>query len=78
MGAFDSLFCPEGKVSVHSDCPGRRFLPPLSRVPGRGGGKGWFWMKLIAALFYKKVVHRHFKNQFLKCRIPMWKYFDIV
>ena len=21
MGAFDSLFCPEGRVFVHNDCP---------------------------------------------------------
>ena len=46
-GAFDSLFCPEGWVYVHNDCPGGGgFLLPSSRVPGRG----WFWMKLIRAL----------------------------
>ena len=27
-GAFDSLFCPEGRVFVHNDCPG-------------GGGEGF-------------------------------------
>ena len=32
-GAFDSLFCPEGRVFVHNDCPGRF-------VPGRGDGCG--------------------------------------
>ena len=39
-GAFDSLFCPEGRVFVHSDCPGGAFLLPSSRVPGvcPGGG----------------------------------------
>ena len=31
-GAFDSLFCPEGRGFAHSDCPG--FLLPSSRVPG--------------------------------------------
>ena len=41
-GAFDSLFCPEGRVFVHNDCPGGGFLLPSSRVPG-----GWLWMKLI-------------------------------
>ena len=33
-GAFDSLSCPEGRVFVHNDCPGGRFLLPSSRVPG--------------------------------------------
>ena len=34
-GAFDSLFCPEGRVFVHSDSPwGGGFLLPSSRVPG--------------------------------------------
>ena len=41
---FDSLFCPEGRVFVHNDCPGGGFLLPSSRVPG-----GWLWMKLISA-----------------------------
>ena len=48
-GAFDSLFCPEGRVFVHNDCPGGGFLLPSSRVPG-----GWFWMKLIPALAWTK------------------------
>ena len=39
-GAFDSLFCPEGRGFVHSDCPRGRVLPPSSRVPGRGDGFG--------------------------------------
>ena len=45
--AFDSLFCPEGRVFVHTDCPGGGFLLPSSHVPGvcpRG-----VWMKLIPA-----------------------------
>ena len=48
-GAFDSLFCPEGRVFVHSDClggEGGEFLLPSSHVPG----KAWLWMKLIPAL----------------------------
>ena len=52
-GAFDSLFCPEGRVFVHNDCPrGERFcslqVVSWGFVPG-----GWFWMKLIPAL------HKH-------------------
>ena len=43
--AFDSLFCPEGRVFVHNE----GFLPPSSRVPGVCPGE-WFWMKLIATL----------------------------
>ena len=35
-GAFDSLFCPEGRVFVHNDCPRGGFLLPSSRVPGGG------------------------------------------
>ena len=31
--AFDSLFCPEGRVFVHNDCPGGGYLPPSSHVP---------------------------------------------
>ena len=39
-GAFESLFCPEGMVFVHNDCPRGRGLPSSSRVPGfvLGGG----------------------------------------
>ena len=44
-GAFDSLYCPKGRVSVQNDCPGGGFLLPSSRVPG-----GWLWIKLIPAL----------------------------
>ena len=33
-GAFDSLFCPEGKVFVQNDCLGGGVLLPSSRVPG--------------------------------------------
>ena len=32
--AFDSLFCPKGRVFVHSDCPGGGFLLPSRHVPG--------------------------------------------
>ena len=39
-GAFDSLFCLEGRVSVHNDCPGGGFLLPSSRVPGVCSGGG--------------------------------------
>ena len=39
-GAFDSLFCPKGRVFLHNDCPWGGFLLPLNRVPGRGGGGG--------------------------------------
>ena len=44
-GAFDSLFCPEGRDFVQNDClGGGEFLLPSSRIPG-----GWFWMKLVPA-----------------------------
>ena len=33
-GAFDSLFCPEERGFVHSDCPGGGFLPPFESCPG--------------------------------------------
>ena len=46
-GAFDSLFCPEERVFVHNDCPGRRVLLPSSRLPGGGGGVA---LKLIPVL----------------------------
>ena len=48
-GAFDSLFCLEGGVFVHNDCPGGGFLLPSSRVLGVCPRGGWFWMKLIPA-----------------------------
>ena len=35
-GAFDSLFCPEGRAFVHNDCPGEGFCP--LRVASQGGG----------------------------------------
>ena len=41
--AFDSLFCPEGRVFVHSDCPGGRVFAPFKSCPGglsRGDGYG--------------------------------------
>ena len=48
-GAFDSLFCPEGKVFVHSDCSGGRVFASFKSSGGLSRG-GWFWMKLIPAL----------------------------
>ena len=45
-GAFDSLFCPEGRVFVQNDCSRRRVFVPFKACP-QGG---WFWMKLIPAL----------------------------
>ena len=36
--AFDSLFCPEGRVFVHNDCPRGRDFAPFKSCPGRGGG----------------------------------------
>ena len=39
-GAFDSLFCPEGRAFVHNVDPGGGFLLPSSRVPG-GGKDGY-------------------------------------
>ena len=33
-GAFDSIFCPEGRIFVHNDCLGGRVLLSSSRVPG--------------------------------------------
>ena len=35
-GAFDSLFCPEGRVLCTIIVPGGGFLLPSSRVPGGG------------------------------------------
>ena len=40
---FDSLFCPEGRVFVHNDCPERRAFAPFKSRPrgfSRGGGRG--------------------------------------
>ena len=40
-GAFDSLICPEGRIFVHNDCPGRRVSAPFKSCPrglSRGGG----------------------------------------
>ena len=38
-GAFDSLFCPEGRVFVHNDCPRGRVFAPFKSSP-RGDGYG--------------------------------------
>ena len=48
--SFDSLVCPEGRVFVHSDCPGRRGFAPFKSCPkGLSGEGGGSWMKLILA-----------------------------
>ena len=52
-GAFDSLFCPEGRVFVHNDslfCPRGRVFAPFKSCPGGLSPGGWLWMKLIPAL----------------------------
>ena len=50
--AFDSLFCPEGRVFVHNDCPGGKGFCSL-HVVSSGGGGGWKWIKLIPALIVR-------------------------
>ena len=35
-GAFDSLFCPGGRVFVHNYCPGGRVFAPFESCPGGG------------------------------------------
>ena len=53
-GVFDSAFCPGGRGFVHNDCPGGGFLPSSNRLPGAcPGGRRWFWMNLIVALYVK-------------------------
>ena len=32
-GAFDSLFCPEGRVFVHNDSPGGKVFAPFESCP---------------------------------------------
>ena len=49
-GAFDSMFCPEGRVFVHNDCPEGRVFAPFKSCPGGG----WFWMKLMHNWFEKR------------------------
>ena len=66
-GAFDSLYCLEGRVFVQNDCLGGRVLLPSSRVSGvcpRGG----LWMKLIPALheiFFSHRIQNLIKNSTL-------------
>ena len=36
-GALDSIFCPEGRVFVHNDCPGGRVFAPFKSCPGGDG-----------------------------------------
>ena len=33
-GAFDSLFCPEGRVFVNNDRPGGKIFAPFKSCPG--------------------------------------------
>ena len=43
-GAFDSLFCPERRASVHNDCPRGRVFAPFKSCPrgfSRGGRDGF-------------------------------------
>ena len=32
-GAFDSLFCPKGRLFVHNVCPGGRVFAPFKSCP---------------------------------------------
>ena len=48
-GAFDSLFCPKGRVFVHNDCPRAKAFALFKSCPGGMSQGGWFWMKLIPA-----------------------------
>ena len=36
-GAFDSLFCPEGRVFVHNEYLGGRVFAPFKSCPGGDG-----------------------------------------
>ena len=36
-GAFDSMFCLEGRVFVHNDCPEGRVFASFKACPGGGG-----------------------------------------
>ena len=47
-GAFDSLFCSEGRDFVHKIVLGRVLLPS-SGVPGVCLRGEWLWIKLIPA-----------------------------
>ena len=40
-GTFDPLFCLEGRVFVHNDCPRGGFLPPWSMSRGFILGDGF-------------------------------------
>ena len=48
-GAFDSLFCPKGRVFVHNYCPGGEGFCSLQAVPRGFVPGGWLWIKLIPA-----------------------------
>ena len=70
-GAFDSLFCPEGRVFVHNDCPrgGGRVFDPFKSCPA-----GWFWMKLIPTLYQNNIkmqklhiLNKMFEKQKRRC-----------
>ena len=47
VGAFDSLFCPEGRVFVHNDCLGEMAMDEIDTCimvcdQNFYGGKGWW------------------------------------
>ena len=55
----DSLFCPEGKVLYTIIVLGGGFFAPFISYPGGLSleeGGGWFWMKLIPALYHHHTV----------------------
>ena len=54
-GAFDSLFRPGRRVSVHSDCSRGRVFAPFEPC-FRGLSGGWLRMKLIVALVERGAV----------------------
>ena len=51
MGLLTPCFVPGEGFLYTIIVPGGGFLLPSSRVPGVCPGGGWFWMKLIPALF---------------------------
>ena len=55
MGLLTPCFVPGEGFLYTIIVPGGGFLLPSSRVPGVCPGGGWFWMKLIPALFAEVV-----------------------
>ena len=51
MGLLTPCFVPGEGFLYTIIVPGGGFLLPSSRVPGVCPGGGWFWMKLIPALY---------------------------